>query len=134
MMTEKLIGLLASAKQINSIPKADIPGLLGEIEVIKARLLARLMEFEEQQKIAFHKTATPALKAENSPNSTQHEPPIGPQGRLLRLKEVVRIVGLSRSTVYAYERDGKFPKHRNLGPRSVAWLDTEIHEWIRKRL
>jgi len=131
----RLIELLTSARQINSIPKSDIPGLLGEIEGIKAQLWVRLMEHEEQQAAAVVIAAgEPAAKAKKSSRSTQPEPIVGPQGRLLRLKEVVRMVGLSRSTIYNYMNEGKFPKHRNIGPRSVAWLDTEIHEWIREKL
>ena len=130
----RFIELLTSARQMNSIPKADIPSLLGEIEILKARLWVRLMELEEQQVIASAITAAEqAAKTENSPKVIRHELAIDPQGRLLRLKEVVRMVGPSRSTIYNYVSDGRFPKHRNIGPRSVGWLDKETHEWIRSR-
>lgn len=53
--------------------------------------------------------------------------------RLIDLAEVVRRTGLSRSTIYNYIAAGLFPRPRKLGPRRVAWLDTEIDGWIAER-
>ncbi len=38
----KLIDLLTTGKQIKTIPKAEIPPLLGEIETLKAKIWRRL--------------------------------------------------------------------------------------------
>jgi prophage regulatory protein len=125
--TMKLIDLLSTGKQIKTIPKSEIPGLIGEFESLKAQLWMRLMEQEDLR---------PVAQAQNScrtPKPIQCDPIPKPEGRILRLKEVVRMVGLSRSTVWNLDREGKFPKHRKLGPRSVGWLDTEVHEWIGTR-
>jgi hypothetical protein len=120
---------LASAREINSIPKADIPRLLGEIEIIKVRLLVRLMEFKEQQIIALTRAAAEqAAKAENSSKATQHEPHVGPQGRLMRLKEVVRMVGLSRATIYAYAREANSQSLGILGQdRLRGWTQRSMN-------
>ncbi len=52
---------------------------------------------------------------------------------LLRLPEVISRTGRSRSRIYADVRTGGFPKPVNIGPRAVAWLETEIDEWIDQR-
>lgn len=50
--------------------------------------------------------------------------------RFLRLKEVMRITGLGRNTIYTRMRDGTFPRQVHLGPKSVAWLQSTISEWM----
>ena len=54
--------------------------------------------------------------------------------RILRMKTVIEITGLARSTVYKYVAEGIFPKPISLGGRSVGWLESEIHSWIQSRL
>jgi prophage regulatory protein len=53
--------------------------------------------------------------------------------RLLRLNEVVALTGLSRMTIWRMERTGAFPSRRQLGGNSVAWLESDVHEWIESR-
>lgn len=54
--------------------------------------------------------------------------------RILRLKEVQRMTGLSRSTIYAEIAKGKFPKQVRLtGDRSVGWHENAIIGWIESR-
>lgn len=53
--------------------------------------------------------------------------------RILRLEEVKERTGLSRSSIYAYMREGKFPSCIRLGARSVGWYDGEIKAWQRSR-
>ncbi|MEA5673252.1 AlpA family transcriptional regulator [Pseudomonas sp. MH2] len=50
--------------------------------------------------------------------------------RFLRLKEVMRITGLGRNTIYTRMRDGTFPRQVHLGPKSVAWLQSAISQWM----
>lgn len=50
--------------------------------------------------------------------------------RLIRLKEVIETTGLSRSCIYKYIEEGKFPRNVPLGGRAVAWVESEIQEWI----
>ena len=54
-------------------------------------------------------------------------------GKLIRLPEVLALVGLCRSTIYRLEAAGLFPQRRKLGPRAVAWLKREVLEWIERR-
>jgi prophage regulatory protein len=54
--------------------------------------------------------------------------------RLIRLPEVKARVGLSRSSIYSRISDGAFPSPIKLGPRSVAWLESSVDQWIEERL
>lgn len=54
--------------------------------------------------------------------------------RILRLKEVLHLCGLSRSTVYNYIERDLFPKPIKLGARGIGWVAIEISEWIEKRM
>ena len=53
--------------------------------------------------------------------------------RLLRLPDVVRCTGLSRSSIYALQGQGKFPKSVKLSLRAVAWPQQQIQRWIEGR-
>ncbi|ECD9611695.1 AlpA family phage regulatory protein [Salmonella enterica subsp. salamae] len=54
--------------------------------------------------------------------------------RFLRLAQVMDKTGLKRSQVYAYMKTGDFPKSIKIGPSSVAWLESEIEEWINTKI
>ena len=54
--------------------------------------------------------------------------------RFLRLPEVMRRVGLSRSTIYASIRAESFPKPIRLGPNAVGWLEDDIDAWMDARI
>ena len=54
--------------------------------------------------------------------------------KILRLKEVQRVTGLSRSTIYAEIAKGNFPKQIQLtGVRSVGWYESAVVQWIESR-
>ncbi len=54
--------------------------------------------------------------------------------RIVRLKEVQRMTGLSRSTIYAEIARGHFPKQIRLtGARSVGWHESAVIQWIESR-
>ena len=50
--------------------------------------------------------------------------------RVLKLKEVIAIVGISRSSIYALVQRGDFPAPIKLSLRSCGWLKSEIDRWI----
>ncbi|HGY2281758.1 TPA: AlpA family transcriptional regulator [Citrobacter braakii] len=54
--------------------------------------------------------------------------------RLLRLKQVEGKTGLKRSQIYLYMKNGMFPRSIKIGLASVAWLESEIDEWIDQKL
>jgi prophage regulatory protein len=49
---------------------------------------------------------------------------------LLRLPEVIRRVGISRSSIYAKMKAGEFPPSVRLGPRSIAFPASAIEKYI----
>lgn len=57
-----------------------------------------------------------------------------PAQKLLRLPEVLLISRLSKSSVYVYMNAGTFPKSISLGERSVAWVESEVLQWIDDRI
>ncbi|HDS1765723.1 AlpA family transcriptional regulator [Pseudomonas putida] len=50
--------------------------------------------------------------------------------RFMRLNEVIAVTGLGRNTIYTRMREGTFPRQVHLGPKSVAWLQSSISEWM----
>ena len=52
---------------------------------------------------------------------------------IMRLADVLRCTGLSRSTLYNRIASREFPKQVSLGGRSIGWLKAEVEEWIAKR-
>jgi prophage regulatory protein len=53
--------------------------------------------------------------------------------RIIRLPEVIRRVGLKRSSIYNRMKDGNFPRSTSLGGNSMGWLESEISAWIEER-
>lgn len=53
---------------------------------------------------------------------------------LLRLKSVISRTGLSRSTIYSYISQGRFPEPVKIGERSVAWTESDVQSWIKDRI
>jgi prophage regulatory protein len=47
-----------------------------------------------------------------------------------RLRDVMRITALSRSTVYRRVAEGRFPAPVNLGRRASAWQRAALQAWI----
>ena len=54
---------------------------------------------------------------------------------ILRLRDVVRLTGISRSRIYVFmaREDDPFPKPIRLGPNSVGWRKAEIEAWLDAR-
>ncbi|MEH6556048.1 MULTISPECIES: AlpA family transcriptional regulator [Pseudoalteromonas] len=54
--------------------------------------------------------------------------------RLIKLKEVIQKTSLGHSSIYKFISEGTFPKQVSLGAKSVAWLESEVDDWIMERL
>ena len=52
----------------------------------------------------------------------------------LRLPAVKKRTGFESSQIYKLIKQGQFPKQINLGPQSVAWLESEVSDWMEKRI
>ena len=53
--------------------------------------------------------------------------------RMLRTGEVMARTGLGRTTLWRLERDGGFPRRRQLVGNVVGWIEAEVDEWIAAR-
>ncbi len=56
--------------------------------------------------------------------------------RIMRTSEVVKLTGLSKTTIWRRVRSGDFPMPVRLGSlatRSVGWREGEIERWIDSR-
>jgi len=54
--------------------------------------------------------------------------------RLIRRKEVQAKTGLGASSIYAMMKQGKFPKAITLSERRVAWIESDVDQWIAERI
>jgi prophage regulatory protein len=60
--------------------------------------------------------------------------------KIIRLKQVVELIGLSRSTVYdildakSPRHDPTFPKKIHLTACSVGWIEGEVNAWLESRI
>lgn len=52
---------------------------------------------------------------------------------LVRMPTVMRLTGLGRSTIYRMVAARKFPSPVRLGPRAVAWRQSDLDEWSESR-
>lgn len=53
---------------------------------------------------------------------------------ILRKTAVLKALGISKSTLYAWMDAGVFPRPIQLGPRAVGWIESEVRAWLDKRL
>jgi prophage regulatory protein len=59
--------------------------------------------------------------------------------RVLRMKELERVTGLKRPSIYERVAAGTFPKPIKLGggqrgASAVGWLEHEVLDWLRERI
>lgn len=59
---------------------------------------------------------------------TQSQPVEAP--RFVRLDDVSAITKLGKSTVLAWESQGKFPAAVRLSPTFRVWLEQDIYRWM----
>lgn len=53
---------------------------------------------------------------------------------LIKIAEVRRITSMSTTYIYEHMLDNTFPKQVRLGPRSVAWVKSEVQAWAQERI
>ncbi len=63
-------------------------------------------------------------------SSTRHPPSIN---TVVRCKEVLAMTGLSRSTLWRLQQDGRFPKPFAISPGTKGWLRSVIEAWLQER-
>ena len=52
---------------------------------------------------------------------------------VLRRKQMLKLLGLSATTVYKMQRDGRFPRPIQLSTRTTGWLAADVKQWLKER-
>ena len=50
--------------------------------------------------------------------------------QFLRIDDVISRTTLSKDFIYKKMKAGTFPRCRRIGKQAVAWIESEINEWI----
>ncbi len=58
---------------------------------------------------------------------------VKPGMQLINRRQLHKIVPLSPKTIYNLEKRGDFPQRIALTSRNVAWVLSEVEEWINQR-
>ncbi|PRY06140.1 AlpA family transcriptional regulator [Paraburkholderia sp. BL25I1N1] len=53
--------------------------------------------------------------------------------QVMRMKEVVKKIGLCRATIYAMIGRGEFPRPIRIGERATGWRESELEAWLANR-
>ena len=53
--------------------------------------------------------------------------------RLIRMRELIKIVSMSRSNIYLMMNKGKFPKNFKIGEQTAVWRLSVIEDWIKQK-
>lgn len=53
--------------------------------------------------------------------------------KIIRIKEVLNRVGLSKSSLYSYISQGKFPRPCKIGLRAIGFMESEVNAWLEER-
>ena len=53
--------------------------------------------------------------------------------RIVRLPEVCRMCGLSRSSILRLEASGQFPRKFHLSVNAIGWYAADVEAWIAAR-
>lgn len=56
------------------------------------------------------------------------------KSRVLRSSELADKLGVSRVTLWRWERKGLLPGKTQVGPNTVGWLESEIDEWWNRKV
>lgn len=53
---------------------------------------------------------------------------------IMHIGDVEKATSKPRTTIYRESREGTFPKPIQLGKRRLAWLESDIRDWVLVRL
>jgi prophage regulatory protein len=70
---------------------------------------------------------------DNAYEREREEPEDAAAPLFLRMRAVLRMTGLGRSTIYRLVADNKFPSPVRLGQRAVAWRRVDVERWSEAR-
>ena len=50
--------------------------------------------------------------------------------KTLRFSDLKEIIPVSRTTLWRWVRDGRFPSPLELGPNTRAWRESDVRSWL----
>ena len=111
-------------------------GQLTLAELIQEREAAaceieRLRERQDGIRVAVPTTRTAPASLPSAPKSSAERPQPLQLGALVRLSDVCKLVGLSRSSIYRRAGEGSFPAPVKLSEHCVRWRREDLDAWIR---
>lgn len=53
---------------------------------------------------------------------------------LLRMSEIMRRTGYGKAWIYRLISQGKFPRPIKIGTRAIAFVESEVDDWINQRI
>ncbi len=53
---------------------------------------------------------------------------------LIRLAEVQKRTAYSKAWIYRLLKDNRFPKSVKIGSRAIAFVESEVNDWISQRI
>jgi prophage regulatory protein len=78
-------------------------------------------------------SGSPGLDYRGGSALNPHPSPTGTGRKYLRLPAVLDRTGLKKTTIYALQRTGAFPRNYPLSTNTVGWLETEVEGWLASR-
>ena len=82
------------------------------------------------QKVAMIEAALAKIAATSKGDHRSKDPAID---EMVTMANVVRMTGLSKSTLWRMQEDGTFPMRINLGDRRVGWPRSVVETWREER-
>ena len=110
-----------------ALAAAEIARLRAQVESLTRGGAVRPDQVQPRAKARPRAAGATAAHSQQQMASNRTEP--FPPNALLRLKDVCRLVGLSRSTIYKRVSDGTFPRPLRVSERSVRWRMQDLLEW-----
>ena len=55
------------------------------------------------------------------------------QLEILRVKDVMRSLGVGRTSLWRWRQQGKFPAPLQLGDRAIGWRRADLETWLANR-
>ena len=109
---DRILAFMAAYEQDTGSARAPPGRLAGPGPVTRRRKANRSRAMSEQ------------------PIEQRTNPPI----RFLRISAVEALTGLSRTTIYDWSAQGRFPRAVRLSERAVRWIESEVEEWMDERI
>jgi len=53
--------------------------------------------------------------------------------QVYRIKELTKLLGVSKETIYFWIRKNQFPKPIKLGERASGWLKEDVEKWLENK-